>query len=277
MHPKNDADGESKVRHILSISGGKDSAALAVYLRDRIPQVEYVFCDTHEELPETYEYIGRLEAFLGKPIHRLNPERSFEWYLRHKGGYLPSARIRWCTSQLKIKPFEAFVGSDTVRSYIGIRADEERAGYISTKPNIIPVYPFREDGVVLADVYRILEEAGLGLPSYYSWRSRSGCYFCFFQRRIEWVGLYEQHPKLFEKARKFEEMKTLNGQRFTWSDRESLAELTRPERIEAIKLEYQVALEREQKRQAAGCRLADAFSSVMESQQSEEACTICRL
>ncbi|GAI75943.1 unnamed protein product, partial [marine sediment metagenome] len=57
--------GKSKVRHILSISGGKDSAALAIYMRDRVPDMEYVFCDTHEELPETYEYIDKLEAFLG--------------------------------------------------------------------------------------------------------------------------------------------------------------------------------------------------------------------
>lgn len=88
--------GKSKVRHILSISGGKDSAALAIYMRDRVPDMEYVFCDTHEELPETYEYIDKLEAFLGKPINRLNPDRPFEHFLRIKGFYLPSPRVRWC-------------------------------------------------------------------------------------------------------------------------------------------------------------------------------------
>ena len=43
-------------------------------------------------------------------------------------------------------------------------------------------------------------ESGLGKPSYYEWRSRSGCYFCFYQRKKEWVGLLENHPDLFEKA-----------------------------------------------------------------------------
>jgi 3'-phosphoadenosine 5'-phosphosulfate sulfotransferase (PAPS reductase)/FAD synthetase len=52
-------------RHILSLSGGKDSTALAIHLRERIPHLEYVFCDTEKELPETYEYLGRLEALLG--------------------------------------------------------------------------------------------------------------------------------------------------------------------------------------------------------------------
>jgi 3'-phosphoadenosine 5'-phosphosulfate sulfotransferase (PAPS reductase)/FAD synthetase len=118
-------------------------------MRDRIPDMEYVFCDTHEELPETYEYIGKLEAFLGKPINRLNPDRPFEHYLRIKGFYLPSPRVRWCTESMKLKPFEAFVGSDSVLSYIGIRADEDREAYISTKPNIKAVYPFREEGFPL--------------------------------------------------------------------------------------------------------------------------------
>lgn len=40
-------------RHVLSLSGGKDSAALAVYLHGKIPGLEYVFMDTGYELPET--------------------------------------------------------------------------------------------------------------------------------------------------------------------------------------------------------------------------------
>ena len=53
------------MRHICGISGGKDSSALAVYLKDEIPDMEYFFCDTGAELPETYEYLSRLEIILG--------------------------------------------------------------------------------------------------------------------------------------------------------------------------------------------------------------------
>jgi 3'-phosphoadenosine 5'-phosphosulfate sulfotransferase (PAPS reductase)/FAD synthetase len=177
-------------RHILSLSGGKDSTALAIYMRDRVKEMEYAFADTGEEVPETYEYLDKLEAYLGKPIVRLNPDRPFSHYLQIRNGYLPSSRQRWCTELLKLKPFEAYVGEDPVMSYVGIRADEHRSGYISTKPNITPVFPFKEDGITKDDVRRILENAGLGLPEYYQWRSRSGCYFCFFQQRNEWVGGY---------------------------------------------------------------------------------------
>ena len=29
------------VRHLLGLSGGKDSSALAIYLRDKVPEMEY--------------------------------------------------------------------------------------------------------------------------------------------------------------------------------------------------------------------------------------------
>lgn len=71
----------SQVHHVLSLSGGKDSSALAVYLRDRIPDLKYVFCDTKKELTETYEYLDKLEVYLGKPIIRLCNDRGFDhWW-----------------------------------------------------------------------------------------------------------------------------------------------------------------------------------------------------
>ena len=67
----------TETRHILSLSGGKDSAALAVYMRDRVPQMEYIFHDTDKELPETYAYLELLQSVLGKEIHKTKPGNSF--------------------------------------------------------------------------------------------------------------------------------------------------------------------------------------------------------
>src|SRR5262249_32776963 len=152
--------------------------ALAFYMRDRVPEMEYVFCDTDKELRETNEYLMKIEYALGKKITRLRDDRGFDHWLQVYGGYLPSSRMRWCTRMLKIRPFEKYVGDDPVRMYVGIRADEDRGAYVSTKPNIVTVLPFKEDGITREDVHRILEEHGIGLPSYYEWRTRSGCYFC---------------------------------------------------------------------------------------------------
>ena len=93
--------------------------------------------------------------------------------------------------------------------------DEHRQGYISHKPNIKAAYPFIDDGIVKADVFRILEDS-VGIPDYYRWRSRSGCYFCFFQRRDEWIGLAENHPDLFEQAKQYEKVDPETGKLFTW-------------------------------------------------------------
>jgi hypothetical protein len=262
-------------RHILGLSGGKDSTALAIYLRDRVPSMEYVFCDTQKELPETYEYLDRLRAFLGKPITKLNATRGFDHWLEVYGGYLPSSRMRWCTRMLKIKPFEDHVGEDEVLSYIGIRADEDRSGYISSKPNIKPVYPFKDDGIVEADVFRILEESGLGLPKYYEWRTRSGCYFCFFQRKKEWAGLKERHPDLFERAKEYEKFDDETGIRYTWNQSESLDELAQPDRLTEINKKHEEAMRRV--RRQPGQRLYQIFGATLDDEDDTEPCLICQL
>jgi len=216
------------VRHLLGLSGGKDSAALAIYLRDnnRVPEMEYFFADTGAELPETLAFIDLLEDYLGKKIERLNAGRTFDFYLKLNGNILPTAKSRWCTSELKIRPFEEYVGDDEAITYVAIRADEkERIGYLSKKPNISAKYPFIEDNKYKEDIIKILKKSGLGVPKYYDWRSRSGCYFCFFQRKIEWVGLAENHPELFEEAKKYEDFHRQHGRSHTWSEGENLDQL----------------------------------------------------
>ncbi|GAB4093516.1 phosphoadenosine phosphosulfate reductase family protein [Flaviaesturariibacter terrae] len=343
-----------KVRHVLGISGGKDSAALAIYLKREYPQldIEYYFTDTGKELDETYQVIESLESVLGKNIIRLKASETetkdpFDFYYEIFGGYLPSSNARWCTKKLKLEPFERFVGNDPVISYVGIRGDEDREGYISIKSNIQSIFPYRkniwsedvvvkilknenitalkeiysfsfgyqatdrviqileqpisarftvqqklnllldqnikqfnhavfemlkttsyplatetsfplldnEDVLVREDVFQILRES-IGIPAYYQKidfdskagkgsyaRSRSGCYFCFFQQKIEWVWLYEQHPDLFAKAMEYENIK----EGFTWNQNESLEELTVPSRIEAIKKEFLTRKRRDKK------------------------------
>ena len=242
----------NKTQHVLGLSGGRDSAALAVYMRQTYPEIDaqYFFTDTGKELPEVYEFLVNLEGFLGKPILRLNPDRDFDFWLKQYNNFLPSPQARWCTRQMKIKPFEDWVKTmldegDSVYSYVAIRSDEEyREGYSSKKERLHVKLPLKDDGIDKQGVMEILESAGLGLPKYYEWRSRSGCTFCFYQRKIEWVNLMEKHPEAFEEAKSYEKQALENQSPFTWTEKESLEELSRPERIEEIKVEYQERLEK---------------------------------
>lgn len=256
-----------ETRHVLGLSGGKDSAALAIYLHQqgRDKNIEYFFSDTGSELKEVYEYLDKLEDYLGRPIERLSSGRDFDHHLKRFNNFLPAAHARWCTRVMKLEPFEAFVGTDPCVSYIGIRADERREGYISHKPNIKAVYPFVEDGIVKTDVFRILEES-IGVPEYYKWRSRSGCYFCFFQRRDEWVGLAENHPELFEQAKQYEKVDPISGKKFTWVQGMTLDELY--EKREEIKAK--AALKHQDGTQTWQDRL-------MIEDDEDQACLICTL
>ena len=264
-----------KVRHILGLSGGKDSAALAIYMRDKVADIEYFFADTGKELPETYEYLDKLRARLGIEIKTLSADRGFDHWLDVYGGMLPSPQARWCTKALKIQPIEEFVGGDEAISYIGIRADEEnRKGYISTKGNIQPRFPFIEDGLRKEDVIRILQESGIGLPKYYEWRSRSGCFFCFYQRKIEWVRLAEQHPDRFEEAVAYEEER--GGVGYTWTRGETLRELL--SRKDEIIAEHEQAVRRARERRqlhlAPGSSLVDSLNPFFDDDQ-EAGCVVC--
>lgn len=239
-------------RYVLGLSGGRDSAALAVYMRQNHPdlEIDYFFTDTGKELPEVYEYLVRLEGFLGKPIVRLNPDRNFDFWLKQYKNFLPSAQSRWCTRQLKLQPFEQWIKPSLdkgkkVVSFVAIRSDENyREGYSSTHAYLTVKLPFKESGIDKGSVLEILDACGLGLPEYYKWRSRSGCTFCFFQQKIEWVRLITKHPKKFEEAMNYEKTAVKHGSPFTWSQGESLEDLSRPERILQIQEDYEKRLAR---------------------------------
>lgn len=343
------------VKHVLGISGGKDSAALAIYLHNKYPQmdVEYYSCDTGKELQETYDLIDNLEVYLGQKVKILKAVSDqsldpFDHFLDVYGGYLPSNTARWCTKNLKLMPFEKYIaGQDPIVSYVGIRGDEDREGYISKKPNVQSIFPFRKniwsedviakvlkndnqdfivrlyqesffgdnkdrileiantplssnynrktklgflldgnteafnkvvfqflkttaypvgkldeyalvdntDILVRDDIFQILKDSGVGVPGYYEKReyqveidgevktgfysrSRSGCFFCFFQQKIEWVWLYENHKELYQKALDYEK------EGYTWQQGETLEELASPERIKAIKKEHYTRIQR---------------------------------
>jgi hypothetical protein len=226
------------IRHVLNVSGGKDSSAMALLMAGRVKGLEhfrhdgmeYVFCDTQKELPETYEYLARLEAELGSKIIRLNAKAGFDHWHKVFGGYLPSPQNRWCTKMLKLKPFEAHVGHDNVVSYVGLRADEDRVGYISKKPNIKTRYPLKEAGIDYDGVIQILEDSGLGLPTFMKWgRTNSGCTFCFFQTPYEWAKLLETYPEYFKEAMEYETIDPEDpNKQFTWMEGAPLSSLLDP-------------------------------------------------
>ena len=64
-------------------------------------------------------------------------------------------------------------------------------------------------------------------------------YFCFFQQKIEWAHLLERHPDKYREAMQYEKVASENDSPFVWTQRESLTELSRLERITQIKSDYE--------------------------------------
>jgi 3'-phosphoadenosine 5'-phosphosulfate sulfotransferase (PAPS reductase)/FAD synthetase len=245
-----------KIKHVLGLSGGKDSAALAVHMNNNYPNIsiEYFFTDTGYELPETYDYLNKLKTRLDRPIKYINPRNSFDYFLKKYNNFLPSQNARWCTIEMKLKSFEAWLkpfleeGAEVI-TYVGIRYDERgRVGYKPTNPLIKAKFPFIDDHINKENVLEILETSGLGLPDYYKWRSRSGCTFCFFQRQSEWLGLKDYHPKAFDYAKSLEKTAADNKSPFTWIKDRPLSELEKPEIIAKIKANYAKNLEKIKKK-----------------------------
>jgi len=263
---------DTSCRHVLGISGGKDSAALAIYIKEGYPDVhkkmEYFFTDTGAELPEVYDFLANLEAHLGKEIIRLSSGKPFKHWLKIHNEYLPSPQQRWCTRMMKIKPFEAFIGDDSVISYI------------SKKETVKPVFPFVEDGLVREDIFKMLEDT-VGMPEYYKWRSRSGCYFCFFQQQKEWLGLKRNHPALYEKAKLFEsqvrekykwelaKLEDVGGHGYTWSSQGSLDDL-----VKRAEIREKNDLNKSKKHNE---RWQDVLRDQEDDDPEDQACLICSL
>ena len=117
---------------------------------------------------------------------------------------------------------------------------------------------------------------GLGVPDYYQWRTRSGCYFCFFQRKAEWLGLKDNHPQLFQDAKAYEKTDPQTGRRFTWSQSESLDELASPERADEIRRRHLKVLHAEQA-STPDRPLIEVFAESLDQDNDEGGCLICHL
>ena len=100
---------------IASVSGGKDSTAVMLYLREKGISFTPVFCDTGWEHPITYDYLSYLEKTLDIKIVRVRNEKYFD---TDEGGYVtlvkkdqffPSQQTRTCTLRLKVKPIQDYL------------------------------------------------------------------------------------------------------------------------------------------------------------------------
>lgn len=183
------------MKHVVGLSGGKDSTALALRLAELEPRdYEYICNETGNELPEMQDHWKNLEHLLGKSIKRVRYELDLVGTIRQVK-MLPSVFGRWCTRMLKIEPTIAYFESLPPGSilYVGLRADEEeRRGLYGEDIDVR--FPMREWGWKEADVWQYLDSKGVCIPA------RTDCAICPYQRLGEWRDLYFKHPDYYNEG-----------------------------------------------------------------------------
>jgi hypothetical protein len=191
------------MKHVLALSGGKDSTAMALRLQEVEPkEMLYVCTPTGDEGAETFEHWRMLSKLLVSPLIPVSKQTLGG--LIKKQNALPNWRQRWCTRILKIEPFAEFILNlnDEVTTYVGIRADEpeRESGDYSDIPGVIMRFPLREWGWGLSDVVSYNESKGIKIPK------RTDCEKCFFQRLIEWYDLWLNNPISWKEGEEWEAM-----------------------------------------------------------------------
>lgn len=189
---------------ILSISGGKDSAAAALRLRASGIAFRAVFADTGWEAKETYAHLETMERVLGQPIERVRASKSMREKILERAGF-PGRSERWCTRELKVEVLRAYhdrvideTGRDTL-SVVGIRAEE------SAERAALPVFEFSNEwgGAVwrpvrdlsIAQVLALHHRHAMPLnPLYLRGHNRVGCWPCVYAGKEEIALIAEHDP-----------------------------------------------------------------------------------
>lgn len=182
--------------HVVPISGGKDSTALALRLAEVEPRdYVYIFNETGDDFADLSAHLASLSVKLGKPIERVSSGAKLNELIQIQNA-LPSWRMRWCTRKLKIEPTLAWLTKNSPATvYIGIRADEqEREGIYGDVPGIAFDYPFQRWGWGIDEVWGYLAEQGQRIPK------RTNCRRCYDQRLSEWYDLWRNEPVIYAEA-----------------------------------------------------------------------------
>lgn len=189
--------------HIICLSGGKDSTAMALRLKELNPGKPYIYVctPTGDELPEMDEHWNKLQIILGQPLIRLHhPDYKTIYELIEDFQMLPNFRSRWCTRIMKIEAIEHFYNLiKPAVVYVGLRADEQtRQGNKLLDPHIEQRFPMQEWGWTIYDVLAYLEFNKIEIPR------RTDCAMCFYQRLDEWYSLWEQYPEKYKEIEDLE-------------------------------------------------------------------------
>lgn len=231
------------MKHIVALSGGKDSSAMALRLAE-IGSHEYIYVctPTGNEPPQVAEHLASLEAVLGQELLRITDPRGLEGLIVEQNA-LPNWRQRWCTRMLKLEPyFDWLEAQAPCVSYVGLRADEPtREGFDIGIPGVTTDYPLKRWGWAEKDVWEYLDRRHICIPK------RTDCLLCYGQRLIEWFDMWREHPAEWARG---ERLEALTGHTFRSPGRD-----TWPAALRDLRAEFEAGRVPKETRRLNVCRV----------------------
>ena len=194
---------------VVSFSGGRTSG----YMLWRILQahggllpddVHVIFADTGQEHARTYDFVRHCADRWDVKIEWVSMDKGdhatpFDALIAKKN-YLPNPVARFCTTEMKIRPIEAFMKSryDGWDNVVGIRADEpSRVVKIRAKDTerVVSRMPLADAAVTEAEVFGFWKQQNfdLNLP-----RGFSNCVGCSMKSAAQLIAIEQMQPGSLE-------------------------------------------------------------------------------
>jgi len=193
--------------NIISFGAGQNSTAMIIMMKNEGIKIdEIIYSETGNEMPQTYIFLKEFKKWCLKNnlkfVEVKSELGSVKSYYEEKK-IIPYRMFRSCTDKFKVRPINKYLKEkykdQEITIFMGIANDEvKRAKKMINKKKIQYKFPLIEKEIDREGCIKIIKEEGLSIPV------KSGCYFCPFQSKKEWVKLYKNYPDLFNETILFE-------------------------------------------------------------------------
>jgi 3'-phosphoadenosine 5'-phosphosulfate sulfotransferase (PAPS reductase)/FAD synthetase len=195
---------------VCSVSGGKDSTAMCLWLRENGIPFRAVFADTGWEAEETYKYLREVLPLHIGEITWIAGANQFLELIRSRNMF-PNRFRRFCTQELKVFPLKKYLNAldeDFVNA-VGIRRAESEARSKMQEWEFNtgfdcetwrPILHWTEQDVI--DIHR--KHDITPNPLYLKGASRVGCFPCIYARKSEIRFIADNYPQRIQQIREIE-------------------------------------------------------------------------
>jgi 3'-phosphoadenosine 5'-phosphosulfate sulfotransferase (PAPS reductase)/FAD synthetase len=199
------------MKHIISLSGGKDSTAMLLMMIEKKMPIDRIICvDTTKEFPAMYRHVEKVQEYI-KPLEieivKIDFDYWFGEHIKTKGnnkgkiGYgWADFKNRWCTA-LKREIVNKYITKDTIE-YHGIALDEVKRIRKYKNRNI--QYPLVDWGITEKQALEYCYNKGFNWEGLYKKFNRVSCWCCPLQRIGELEILYNDFPELWQELKEMD-------------------------------------------------------------------------